>query len=246
MDYREFTPPESLRALVKVGWTMSVPENGPDWITHHATPDGCMEIIRRTTGRSRWRGEQPESFVAGAITQPTELSFGAGSRFIALRIWPWAWPLISGQSPGALADRWAPLDEGAPGFLMPDTIEAAFAANTALRPTAAMAALAQTLGTAVSPADLAKAMGLSPRALQRWFEHNVGQPPRSYLRMVRFGEAFAELPAADGGLAGHAAGHGFADQAHMSREFRALAGAAPRTARKQGYGPFIEPQIDRS
>jgi len=246
MDYCEVTPPDGLFGLVKVGWTLSVPNDAPRWIEHHATPDGCMEIIRRRSGRSEWQGAQPEAFIAGALTKPANLRFAAGSSFVALRIWPWTWKLISCQSPGDLSDRWGPLEVDAPDFHMPDTVEAAFAAMSAFRPSETMQAMAAALPSSRTPAELASAAGLSLRALQRWFETNVGQPPRTCLRIVRFGDAFAGLPAAGIGLAGHAMDHGFADQAHMSREFRSLAGAPPGSAKDRGDGPFIAPEIDRS
>jgi AraC-like DNA-binding protein len=246
MNYREVGPPEHLRSIVKLGWTLSIPDDAPGWIDHIATPDGCMELIRRLSGRSHWHGDQPNVFVAGAITKPATLRLGAGSCFVALRIWPWAWPLISGRSPGELTDRWAPLVEAPQDFHMPDTVEAAFAVMSAFRPDETMRAIAAALPSSRTPVELAAAAGLSPRALQRWFEANVGQPPRTYLRMVRFGDAFAGLPAANSGLADHAMGHGFADQAHMSREFKSLAGAPPRRAKERGRGPFIGPEIDRN
>jgi AraC-like DNA-binding protein len=239
VDYREIEPPESLRPLVKCGWTLGVPLEGPAWTTHRATPDGCMEIIRRLSGRSRWNGEQPDSFVAGAITTPAELELGAGSRFVALRIWPWTWRLISGRSLGDLADRWAPLEKAAPDFAMPGDIGTAMAALHAVSPTPAMLVVAGALAIARAPRDLVRLTGMSPRALQRWFEEYVGQPPRTYLRMVRFGEALAELPKTAGGLAGMAAAHGFADQSHMAREFRELAGTPARAAKVRAQGPFL-------
>src|SRR5215207_4455181 len=116
VEYREFEPPETLRPLVKVAWTLAVPAEGPAWISHVATPDGCLEIIRRLSGRSAWNGEQPDRFVAGAITRPAELRIMAGSQFIALRIWPWTWRLLSGNSPASLSDRWLPLVDAAPAF----------------------------------------------------------------------------------------------------------------------------------
>jgi AraC-like DNA-binding protein len=246
MDYRETRPPDRLLPLIKLGWTLSVPDDGPQWFVHNATPDGCMEIIRRLGGRSQWNGEQPDCFVAGMLTGPAELLLGTGSSFVGVRLWPWAWRLISGRSPGSLTDSWAPLQTAAPGFEMPASIEAAFRALAPFRASSTMIDVAEALPSARTPAELGAAVGLPPRALQRWFERNVGQPARSYLRMVRFGEAFAELPSTGDGLAGHAAGHGFADQAHMAREFRSLAGAPPGTARKHGHGPFIDPNIDRS
>lgn len=241
MEYVEIEAPTALHPLVKLGWTLSLPTDGREPFVHTATPDGCMEIIRRLAGRSEWNGDQPDCFVAGMLTGPARLHLGAGSRFVGIRLWPWAWQLISGRSPGALIDRWAPLEQAAPGFRMPDTVEAAFGAVGEYHASTTMIDLARALPSARMPADLAAGVNLSMRALQRWFEHHVGQPPRSYLRMVRFGDAFADLPSTEDGLAGHAAGHGFADQAHMTREFRSLAGAPPRTARRQGRGPFIQP-----
>lgn len=246
MEYRELLPPDRLLPLVKLGWTLSVPSEGPEWFVHSATPDGCLEIVRRLGGRSQWRGEQPDCFVAGMLTGPAELLLSAGSSFVGLRLWPWAWRLISGKPPGLLTDSWAPLLAAAPAFQMPAGLEAAFEALAPFRASPTMTLVAEALPSARSPAELGAAVGLPPRALQRWFERNVGQPARSYLRMVRFSEAFAEIPLAKDGLADHAAGHGFADQAHMAREFRSLAGAPPRTARKYGHGPFLDPNVDRN
>ena len=246
MDYREVEPPRPLRPLVKCGWTLSVPRNGPEWVAHRATPDGCMEIIRRLSGRSRWHGEQPDSFVAGAITAPAELELGAGSSFVALRIWPWTWRIISGRSPGDLADRWAPLHEAAPGFSMSEDVEKALKVFCELSPTADIVAVADALATARTPHDLSRLSGMSPRLLQRWFEKHVGQPPRTYLRMVRFSDALAKLPKTDIGLAEMAAEHGFSDQAHMAREFRSLAGIPASKAKARAQGPFLDGKINRS
>ena len=246
VDYREIEPPESLRPVIKCSWTLSVPDDGPPWTTHRATPDGCMEIIRRLSGRSRWQGEQPDCFVAGAITAPAELTLGAGSSFIALRIWPWAWRLISGRSPGDLADQWAPLQQAAPGFAMSHDVETAMLALQDLTPTRDMIALAAGVAIARTPRELSRLAGMSPRVLQRWFEKYVGQPPRTYLRMVRFSDALAELPRTNGGLAGIAADHGFADQAHMAREFRTLAGATASKAKARAQGPFLGGKDSRS
>jgi AraC-like DNA-binding protein len=239
MHYREIEPPEAMRPLVKLAWRLDIPAGGPAWVKHVATPDGCMEIIRRLSGRSRWRGDQPEFFAAGLITEPADLDLSAPSAFIGVRIWPWTWRLISGQSPAASIDRWLPLDRGAFGLDLADEPEAAIAGLSRLVPTPAMRAIGDAVATARSPADRCRQAGLSPRVLQRWFAHHVGLPPRTWLRLVRFSDAFAGIASAEGGLAGHAAEHGFADQAHMAREFRSLAGESAGRARGRAKGPFL-------
>jgi transcriptional regulator GlxA family with amidase domain len=86
--------------------------------------------------------------------------------------------------------------------------------------------------------EIGRATGMRPRTLQRWFARNVGLPPRHYLRLLRFHKAFAQVPEQPS-LAAHAAAQGYADQAHMARDFRALAGVPATEARKSAKGPFL-------
>ena len=239
MSYREIEPPEAMRALVKLAWKLEVPAEGPAWIKHDATPDGCIEIIHRQSGRSRWRGEQPQIFVAGLITVPAQLELSAGSSFVGVRLWPWSWPLISGRSPGEFTDRWLPVGQQVPGIELAREPEEAMAAFVGLRATLQMERISEAVRTARTAGALARSAGMSARLLQRWFAQHVGISPRTYLRLVRFSNAFADLPSSDCGLADHAAAHGFADQAHMSREFRTLAGESAGRARSRANGPFL-------
>ena len=242
MDYREFAAPEALRHLVKLGWTLTVPRDRPKWVTHIATPDGCMEIIHRLEGRSKWGSDQPASFVAGMISRPAELRLSPGSRFVALRIWPWTWRALTGQPPAELTDRWARFD------LLPVTnsIDELFEGLLPVQSVGPPAPLVESLLASPSCREASARTGLSPRSLQRWFDRNVGVPPRTYLRLLRFSEAFAGLPCSTGSLAEHALDHGFADQAHMARDFRSLSGAPARAAKAHGRGPFIDACNERS
>jgi AraC-like DNA-binding protein len=72
---------------------------------------------------------------------------------------------------------------------------------------------------------LADALGCSRRHLAKRFAHDVGAPPKVAARLIRLQAVRARLGSAP--LARLAAEHGFADQAHLAREFRALAGAPP-------------------
>ena len=234
MDYSEDPPPPELRHLVKLRWRLSVPRGPGKWSTHVATPDGCMEVIRRIEGRSRWGAEQPERFVVGVIGRPAELRLGAGSRFVGLRIWPWTWSALTGRSPAELSDRWVALPNGLPAR---DDGLPAVAADLL---SADDRRIAESVLAAHGAGDIASRAGVGARRLQRWYERHVGMPPRSYLRLLRFSDAFASLPESRSSLAQHALEHGFADQAHMAREFRSLAGSPAAAARPRARGPFIE------
>ncbi|NWM54945.1 helix-turn-helix domain-containing protein, partial [Escherichia coli] len=67
----------------------------------------------------------------------------------------------------------------------------------------------------------------------------LGFAPRTYLRLLRFREALQDIQRRDDSLADTAAARGYADQAHMARDFRALAGMPPSGARIRARGPFL-------
>jgi len=228
MDYVEHPPPPHLEGLVKVRWTLAAGGDPEAWIEQQATPDGCVEIIRRLAGRSRWNGDQPAVFAIGLIERPEPFEISGDARFEAIRLWPWAWSLLSAIPLGALRGRWLALPD-APDF---PGIAAQLAGAGSLN------AIGEAILGAASVEAMSRATGMSPRALQRWFARHVGLPPRHYLRLLRFQKAFESVPGQPS-LAGHAAESGFADQAHMAREFRALAGAPASRARREARGPFL-------
>jgi AraC-like DNA-binding protein len=84
----------------------------------------------------------------------------------------------------------------------------------------------------VRVAELAAETGLSARRLGALFQAEIGLAPKEAGRVFRFtharqqiGQAMAD--GAGGTFAGIAAECGFYDQAHLAREFRALAGCPP-------------------
>jgi AraC-like DNA-binding protein len=88
--------------------------------------------------------------------------------------------------------------------------------------------------TAPAPAGvgaLARDVGWSGDHLGRRFRAEFGVGPKVAARMARFDRARREVArrAGDGplALADVAATHGYADQAHLAREFRSLAGCSP-------------------
>ena len=68
---------------------------------------------------------------------------------------------------------------------------------------------------------------VSERRLRRRFVQAVGYGPATYLRVARFQRAVA-LASRVPGLAALAAAAGYSDQAHLSRDCRALTGLTPR------------------
>ncbi|MEU4253293.1 helix-turn-helix domain-containing protein [Amycolatopsis sp. NPDC026612] len=75
--------------------------------------------------------------------------------------------------------------------------------------------------------DPVASLAVSERGLRRRFVQAVGYGPATYLRVSRFQRAVALAPRV-ANLAALAAAAGYADQAHLSRDCRALTGLTPR------------------
>ncbi len=94
-----------------------------------------------------------------------------------------------------------------------------------------------TSGGSIRAAELAEQTGWSGRHLASRFRAEIGLTPKAAARVIRFNrarhllarQATASVPDGAGGyrLADLAATCGYFDQAHLAREFRALAGCPP-------------------
>jgi AraC-like DNA-binding protein len=82
-------------------------------------------------------------------------------------------------------------------------------------------------GGRVTVGELAAELGWSRRHFGARFREHVGLPPKLVARIVRFRRALTLLQAGRHGLAEIAYACGYADQAHLSREVRALAATTP-------------------
>ncbi|WP_245315387.1 AraC family transcriptional regulator [Bradyrhizobium yuanmingense] len=81
---------------------------------------------------------------------------------------------------------------------------------------------------AVRIADIASDIGWSRKHLTRRFHREIGAPPKTLAQMLRFHRACV-LARTDGagGWAAIAADAGYADQAHLARDFRMFSGETP-------------------
>ncbi|MBO2464072.1 helix-turn-helix domain-containing protein [Actinomadura violacea] len=93
-------------------------------------------------------------------------------------------------------------------------------------------------GGAVGVARLAADVGWSRRHLTQRFTEQAGLPPKVMGRVLRFQRAVGLLSRGGLGLAEAAAVCGYYDQAHLNREFRAMAGCTP----SQLLGGLLEQQ----
>ena len=100
--------------------------------------------------------------------------------------------------------------------------------RTSVRPEVAAAwQVAQATGGRCRIEDLARTVQLSPRQLRALMIAETGLSPKQLCRQFRFDGVVARLADGDRTLAQIAAENGYADQAHLTREFRQMAGCTP-------------------
>lgn len=101
-----------------------------------------------------------------------------------------------------------------------------------LEPEPAMLLAAAALGRGASVSDVASRLGLLPKTFVRRFRAHAGLAPKRFSRVRRLQRVLRAI-GDPGGVdwAGVAARHGYADQAHLIHDFRALTGMAPTAYR---------------
>ena len=95
---------------------------------------------------------------------------------------------------------------------------------------------------AVRIADIAADIGWSRKHLTRRFHNEIGVPPKTLAQMLRFHRACVlARTAGTGGWAAIAADAGYADQSHLTRDFRMFSGETPTgwAARLDGADPRL-------
>lgn len=234
-------PSERSEALAKVGivyaerassvphavvWTATPARYEP----HRVLPDGGMDLI--------WYGH--DLVVAGPDTVAQIADWSPARRFVGLRLTAGVGPRVLGVPAHVIRDQrlslddvWAPvLVEKLREQLLTATHPAAVleaAARQALRRGAPPDPLGPYLMRRVADGDgvghIADAAGLSPRQLQRRSLDAFGYGPKTLARIVRMNQALS-LARAGTALADVAAETGYADQAHLSRDVKSLAGVS--------------------
>ena len=242
--YREHKPRGPLAPFVTCFWELTSTGD-----PYRVLPDGAMDVLVAGGDRSaRVVGTMTRAIVA-ATTVP---SWVAGVRFR-----PGAAIDLLGVSARELRDGGAPASEvwGPSGRTLDARLAEARGAGEALRileedlsaraavarsPDARIARAVRALqsrdagGAPVPVPRLSAMVGVGERQLERLFDERVGYGPKVFARverLLRSVRAIDErrargLPLA---WADVAATCGYADQAHLVREFRALAGVTPAT-----------------
>ena len=189
-------------------------------------PDGCMDVIVVD-------GAQ---IVAGPDAVAARVPRSDGARFDGLRFPPGMLPQLLGVSAGELVGRRVDLADVLPHRRIPRSADPEVIAAALLDgvdPDRRIGAVASRLREGRTVGAIAAETGLGGRALHRLALRSFGYGPKTLARILRFQRAVGPIRAG-GALADVAAASGYADQAHLSREVRALTGLAPTGLRAAG------------
>ena len=232
--YCERLPMAALAGHVLCVWSQVIGA-GASLHRHRVLPDGCADLV--------WIGEAP-AVVAGPATGPVTVPLAPRTVVVGVRLRPGA-AAVLGPPVSALSNRDTPLRDLWGADLLSGRI--AEQGSIEARLAAAEATLATRLADAEPPdrgivaatrwlarhptgriEDLASLLDTGPRQLHRRFVAAVGYGPKTLQRVLRLQRVLALAARSSESLAALAAGAGYADQAHMSREVRVLTGQSPR------------------
>jgi AraC-like DNA-binding protein len=242
--YREWPAPAPLRHVVSCLWAQVSTEHGDR--EGLVLPDACSDLI--------WeRGKG--AYVAGPDTGPVPTRMPAGTLVLGVRFRPSAGGPVLGVPMSELRDQRVDLTDLRRGDAM--RLQGTLDLDTALarvldvagalvadaRPDPAASHAARLLlDPQARVEDVAAEVGLSLRQLRRRCHATAGYGPKTLQRILRFRRFVARIDARSPdrpgglqppGLAAIAAEAGYADQAHLTRECRQLAGLTPAALARQ-------------
>ena len=219
------------------------------WLTFVVTLDDPLEVAAHADPAQA--PGRYDALVGGLHTRPARLVHPGRQAGIQLSLTLAGARALLGRPAGALGSLDARLEDllGAAGRELVERVRAAdgwpgrFAAleQVLLRRLAPAALplevaeawrLTTTTGGRLPVAEVARRIGWSTRHLEQRFRAETGLSPKEAARVVRFDRArraLADRAAAGGApdLAALAVAGGFADQAHLTREWRAFSGLPP-------------------
>ena len=249
--YAEHAPEGALAPFVECFWTAHADAPAAP---NRVLPDGCADVIVDLA-------DEPHAYVVGTMRRAVVVPSRARTELVSVRFHPGAALPFLGVPLHELVDRSVPLAElwGARGASLADELAAAAPGERVARLERALRRRLEGAGTDLTLAaraaglmrqsrggarvrEVAAALGVGERRLERAFDVAVGLSPKELARVLRFRAAVRALDAARAPRwSALALDAGYADQPHFVREFRALAGVTPGAyaAERRGAAPAV-------
>ncbi len=251
MDYREHQPHLSLRDSVRCYWSLSSLHTSATE-QHWFCPESVVRLVfysgeaymDDTAGRLR---PLEAVYVLGLRDAAMTMVSKGMTHALGVELYPWGALRLLGLQRGSLnvferdlGQRCRSLAKAIGGLLetgdLPEALgllEAwllGLAGQTAQEPTAAIeaATLLYASHGSVRILEIAERLQIGVRQLERGFAEDIGMPPKALARVIRFERAYQQLwRAPTQNLSQLAFELGYADQAHLTRDFQGFALTTP-------------------
>jgi AraC-like DNA-binding protein len=246
-DLRRDAPvSEGLRPFVERYWSVRWDLTGKPPFRSEVLSHPSVNLSVESGSEPRFGFAMPAVLLHGVVTRRFSVDLTGAGRVTAVKFRPGGFTALTGDLPGRntvepLGDRL-----GVPGSrLLADVLgpedddDRAAALDAVLAPLAtdppdAYLDLLGLIGAMISDRGLVRVDqvaalgGMGVRTLQRLFAGYVGVSPKAVLARYRLQDAAAVIDAGEvNDLAGLATSLGWFDQAHFSRDFRAVVGITP-------------------
>ena len=258
MQHQEFEPPEALQDTIKCFW-YNRRDGGELQSSFEVLPDGYAEIIFYfgSVLSLSYNGDVqplPSPFMMGLLNQPALFHTRGRLEIIGIRCFPWTVFDLLGLPPGKGGVRIfehpvAKLQPALKKLIDAGRIEEALArvmqyflsarSHVAIDSMLFKAGVAMREANGTTPvSQVALAAHATVRTLERNFKQSSGFTVKDVSGVMRFEQVRNQLWLHPGSnLAGLAQELGYADQSHLSREFKRYSGATPAAfARKAKKG----------
>lgn len=249
MEYVEDEPPEDLRRHIQCLWVLR--DDSPDDAVQVVYPDGRCELLAEFGVPLRFQGpegelrtDQPFCF-AGQQLGPIRLQAAGPVHCLGVRLSAACSGLIAGLQLPELRNAAPDLNRLDSAFAEQFRMAARACIETrqpgplwqllrsrcvAFTPDRVVEQAVDRLDSAdgnLRINELAQQLGISMRTLQARFLHAVGMTPKEYARVRRLKALLHALDAEHAAIADVAAGHGYSDQSHATRDLTRLTGLTP-------------------
>jgi AraC-like DNA-binding protein len=237
---------EPLRPFVERYWSVRWDLTGQAPFRSEVLSHPSVNVSVEEGSHRRFGHDLPAVLLHGVVTHRFTVDLTGAGRVTAVKFRPGGYAAFTGRLPGhdTVTQPGRELGLSADRLLSAVLAEEDDAARTAVldsalaplapEPPEAYLDLLGLVGAMIDDRDLVRvdqvaALGvMSVRSLQRLFATYVGVTPKAVLARYRLQDAAAAIDAGEAGdLAGLAASLGWFDQAHFSRDFRAVVGVTP-------------------
>ncbi|MGF1531519.1 MAG: DUF6597 domain-containing transcriptional factor [Puniceicoccaceae bacterium] len=239
LRYREFAPPPALESILVGIWTLIGSEQGQNTYFYHVVPDGCTDLVY-----DRGAGE---GFIFGTVSASKTVVMPGDVSIVGIRLQPHVLQSVTGLPPSEVMNTEPSFTSASVGYLNDlferyafpkgqpfgkSQVEALAEAVASMHRPERINPRAQWLISALLEGNgsvdrASQTTGFCTRQLQRIARQDLGLAPKMFGCILRLQQTFHSILDTNKNQAHTAALHGYADQAHMIREFTRLTGYSP-------------------